>query len=365
MQNGMNVVRIFVDKIASATKNVELRKEARCQREIIAEEGYIVAGRIVGDKVVYNTLEDLHGRQVPLQKGDVIIGVLGHRDALHGYSGYVPEKIKAGDILNVLNLGGVIGKCTSYNPEVGPPFDIEIIGAVQVFPEFEVRFGTPAHIGMNAIDVSSPKNHNVPVIVIAGTCMNSGKTLAASRLIKQLSRAGFDVGACKLTGVSLLRDTLSMRDFGARVSVTFTEAGIVTTSRTNAPAAARGLISHLAQQGVDVIVAELGDGLLGSYGVGEILSDDEFMKHAHTTLLCANDPVGVWGGAQLMKDRFRRELHIISGPATDNAAGTGYITNELGLEAINARKEEERLGAYVADRLKAKAPKRKKVQTAK
>ena len=39
-----------------------------------------------------------------------------------------------------------------------------------------------------------------PVLIVAGTAMNAGKTTAAARLIKGLQRAGLRVGAAKVTG---------------------------------------------------------------------------------------------------------------------------------------------------------------------
>ena len=116
-----------------------LRREIRVVPEITAEEGYIVAARACGEKSVYNQLEDMHGRMVTLHDGDVIVGVLGHRNALHGYSGVVPEAVTVGQRLQLLNLGGVIGQCTSANIDVGPPLDVEVLGAVLTFPDFEDR----------------------------------------------------------------------------------------------------------------------------------------------------------------------------------------------------------------------------------
>ena len=120
-------MRIWVDKIASSTRNVALRREIRVVPEITAEEGFIVVARACGEKNVYNQLEDVHGRMVTLHDGDVVVGVLGHRNALHGYSGVVPASVAVGQKLQLLNLGGVIGQCTSANIEVGPPLDVEIL----------------------------------------------------------------------------------------------------------------------------------------------------------------------------------------------------------------------------------------------
>lgn len=349
-------MRLWLDKIASATGNVPLRREARVSAEIVAREGYIVAGRIRGEKTAYNQLEDVHGRMVTLHDGDVIAGVLGQRAALHGYSGHVPDTIAVGDVLQVLNLGGVIGRCTSENPDVGRAFDVEMLGSILVFPEFESRAGVPAHIGINAIAADQLAAATVPVVYVAGTCMNSGKTAAACQVIRQLAKRGLAVGACKLTGVSLRRDVLQMSDYGARWAVSFTDAGSVSTTAGSAVAVGRTLLSHLAHRDAAVIVAELGDGILGEYGVAEILADTELRSRATVVVLCATDPVGAWGAQRLLRDRFGLTIDVIAGPTTDNSVGTRFIREELGLQAINARTHGAELGSFVAARLAERTP---------
>ena len=344
-------MRLWVDKIASSTRNVALRREIRVVPEITAEEGYIVAARACGEKSVYNQLEDVHGRMVTLHDGDVIVGVLGHRNALNGYSGVVPDAVTLGQRLQLLNLGGVIGQCTSANIEVGPPLDAEILGAVLTFPDFGSRAGVPAHIGMNAIPCARGGLPDVPVIYVAGTCMNSGKTSAACRLVRQLAVRGKAVGACKLTGVSLRRDTLQMSDYGAKWAVSFTDAGIVSTRPETAVTVAHGLVRHLAEAGAEVIVAELGDGILGDYGVAPILADRELMALSAAIVMCANDPVAAWGAKQVMAERFGLAINVVSGPTTDNLVGTRFVEAELKLTAINARTHGPALGDFVADRL--------------
>lgn len=348
-------MRLWVDKIASATANVPLRHEVRTSEHIVAREGTIVAGRIRGEKSTYNQLEDVYGRLVALHDGDVIAGVLGQRNALHGYTGFVPESVAPGDVLHLLNMGGVIGRCTSVNPDVGPPFEVEVLGGVLVFPEFEDRSGVAAHIGMNAIRPAAGPlaGAAAPVVYVAGTCMNSGKTTAACQLIRHLSRQGLAVGGCKLTGVSLRRDTLQMKDCGAQWAVSFNDAGIAATTPASAAGVARTLIAHLLERGAEVIVAELGDGIFGEYGVAEILHDAELTALARVLVMCANDPVGCWGAQRVLREQFAMEIDVVTGPTTDNAVGTRYVRQTLGLEAINARTDGARLGAFVAERVRA------------
>ena len=176
--------------------------------------------------------------------------------------------------------------------------------------------------------------------------MNSGKTSAACRLVRQLAIRGKAVGACKLTGVSLRRDTLQMSDYGAKWAVSFTDAGIVSTSSETAVTVAHGLVRHLAQAGAEVIVAELGDGILGDYGVAPILADRELMDLSAAIIMCANDPVAAWGAKQVMAQRFGLAIDVVSGPTTDNLVGTRFVKSELGLAAINARTHGRRTGRF-------------------
>ena len=348
-------MRLWIDKIASATANVALRRDVRLTPDIVAREGYVIAGRVHGDKTTYNQLEDLYGRMVTVHDGDVIAGVLGERHALQGYAGDVPPVIAVGDTLQLLNLGGVIGRCTSQNPDVGRPFDVEVLGSVLVFPDFEDRNGVPAHIGMNAVTAPPGRLPPVPVVYVIGTCMNSGKTSAACQLVRELAKRGTAVGACKLTGISLRRDVLQMRDYGARWAVSFTDAGAVSTNPASAVGVSRTLLGHLVPAGAEVIVAELGDGILGEYGVGQILAESELMNLAGAIVLCANDPVGAWGAQQVLQQRYGLAIDVVSGPTTDNAVGTRYVREQLGLAAFNARTHGGELGGFVAGKIAQRA----------
>src|SRR5262249_8297562 len=113
--NGMRTVT--VDKIASVTQACGLSQEVRISPDIPAEEGVVVVVEVLNSKSTYNTLELTSGRMAKVGKGDIVAGALGHRKALFGYSGHVPEKVAPGDIVQMLNIGGVLGICDSINPE--------------------------------------------------------------------------------------------------------------------------------------------------------------------------------------------------------------------------------------------------------
>ena len=339
----VKTTRIRLDRISSSTRNAHLGPEVIIGDEIIAAEGYVLAVRILHEKGSYNTVEDVSGRMISLRRGDVLAGTLGHRRALRGYAGVVPSHVAVGDTIEVLNLGGILGKCTSSNPEIGPPFKAEVLGAILAFPELGDRVGRPAHIRDHAVPPAERLESQVPVVYVAGTCMNAGKTVAATELVRGLTRGGCRVAASKLTGVSLMRDSLSMLDAGAVAALTFNDIGIATTRAGLTVPAAKGIFNRLANSKPDVIVAELGDGILGEYGVQDILRDPELTAVGSAYVMAAPDPVGCWGAVTLMRDLFDLPVTVITGPATDNEVGRDYVTAELQLPAHNALRDAEGL----------------------
>jgi hypothetical protein len=347
----MHTTRVRLDRISSSTRNAHLSNEVMVGPEIICAEGYVLAVRILGDKSTYNTVEDLAGRMISLRAGDVLAGTLGNRRALRGYAGTVPDALSPGDTIEVLNLGGILGRCTSVNPDIGPPFKAEVLGAILTFPELGDRIGRPAHIRVHAIPPSDRLEAPVPVVYVAGTCMNSGKTVAATELVRGLTRAGLRVAAAKLTGVSLMRDALSMQDAGAVTALTFNDAGIASTRAGMTVPIAKGILNRLAAVKPDVIVAELGDGILGEYGVQDILRDEELTGAAAAFVMAAPDPVGCWGATELMTREFHLPVTVITGPATDNEVGRDYIERVLNLPAHNALRDSAGLTGVVLNAL--------------
>jgi hypothetical protein len=344
--------KLRLDRIASSTRNARLRAEVLIGPEIIAEEGRVLAVRIASDKAVYNQVEDPTGRLIRLRSGDVLAGVLGARRALRGYEGEVPAAIAAGDTIEVLNLGGVLGRCTAGNPDLGPPFTAEVLGAVLTFPPTGDRVGHPASIREHAVATADTLADGPPIVAVVGTCMDAGKTVAAGEVIRGLSRAGVRVAGVKLTGVSLRRDALAMLDAGAVEALTFTDAGVVSTDDDAALPTAFGLLNELARSAKPkVVVAEFGDGILGEYGVARLLENPDLVARISAIVCCAPDQVGAWGAVEILRTTFGLTPTVISGPATDNEVGCRFIRGRLGLPAANARSGDGALAAIVREAL--------------
>src|SRR6204780_1454401 len=158
---------------------------------------------------------------------------------------------------------------------------------------------------------------------------------------------GLTIDVFTATGVSLRRDILAMEDAGARRALIFTDLGIVTTTRLNGPALTRTMLTELAAGKPDVIVFELGDGILGTYGVDAILECADIRGALSGVLLSANDPVAAWGGVKLLRERFGIEPCAVTGPATDNQVGVEIIREQMNVEAFNAISHPADLGDHI------------------
>ena len=349
----MQMRTVVVDKIGSIAQACGLGHELRvATSDIPCEEGVVLVVEILTNKSTYNTLELTSGRMAKVARGDVIVGALGHRRALFGYSGHIPARVEAGDVLQVLNIGGVLGVCDSVNPDRGQPFDCRVIGCVLQFPFLGERIGVPARVGHRRLELDAALDtHGVPVVALAGTCMEAGKTAAACSIVSRMRHRGLVVHAFKATGVSLRRDILAMEDSGARRSMIFTDLGIVTTTAASGPALTRTMLTEMTQGRPDVVVFELGDGLLGAYGVEAILAAEDIRRSLSAVILSANDPVAAWGGVKLLRERFGIEPCAVTGPATDNAVGVGIIEEQMGVRALNAMSSGAALGDHIIESL--------------
>ena len=348
MAGSQQLRTLYLDKVASTTLNCHVSREVKVGDDFPCMEGDVLALRVVNEKTAYNTLELTTGRMSPLIVGDIAAGVLGHRSASQGHAGHVPSSIRTGDEIHLLNLGGVVGACTSSSPAVGPPIRCTVLGQVLGFPFLGHRVGVPENIARETPPLDTVlRTNGVPVVAVVGTSMNSGKTEACLKIIQQMAHQGLSVAAGKATGVSLRRDILAMEDAGASSTAIFTDLGVVTTQALNAPQVTVSLLNRLAAARPDIIVLELGDGLFGSYGVDAVLSKPEIAAAFRVVVLAASDPVAAWGGAKVLREQYQITPTVVTGPATDNEVGVGIIRARTGIESINARMDSVVLSNYV------------------
>jgi hypothetical protein len=326
-----------VDKIGSATSPLNLSKTVSVIAENLSpKSGDVVVVRALSESVTYGNLELPNGRLAKINRNDILLGVLGKRRALKGFFGDVPTKIKSGDKLHLLNMGGVIGVCSGHHSRLSDAIEVEVLGAV-ISEQLSVN-SSFLNIADNALKSSNSLNESAPIVIIAGTCMNSGKTVAATEIVKQASHAGLRVAGAKMSGVACLRDTLNMQDCGAFATASFLDCGLPSTVGVDdlAPIA-KAILNKLNDSNPDLIVVELGDGIVGGYSVDSLLFDEEIKNATASFIFCASDYVGVIGGIEVLK-RFGITIDVIAGSVTDSQSGEDFVVENFGIKAGNARR---------------------------
>ena len=344
---GTLVKVVEADKIASATILLNLSKTLAVVGDTaVPRAGDVVVVRALTDSATYNQLELTSGRLAKINPGDVIVGVLGSRRALKGFVGDVPERVAAGDQLQLLNMGGVIGRCTGHHSSLSDAITVEVIGLVY----------HESSRALNINDAALPLRDSLqqvsaPLVMVAGACMNSGKTFAATEIIRQATRAGLRVAAGKLSGVACLRDTLNMADHGAVTTASFLDCGLPSTVGVgDLSSVAKTIISRLNEDAPDLIVIEMGDGILGEYSVDSVFDDEELRAATAAIVYCASDYVAVWGGVELLRRRGLK-VDLVAGSVTDSKMGEDYIEREFGVPAGNAKRDGARLFNLIKHKL--------------
>ncbi len=329
------VQRSFVpDLYASSVARMNLETPLSVVSGGECDEGDVVLVRVREVNTAYPTIETTEVKEVVLEKGNLLVGVLGNRKALRGFSGRPPLYLRPGSLLHLLNKGGVIGECTAFNRDLGWPAQVEYLGTVAID-------GRPLNLKHRALPLIDSPLPSIPVILVMGTCMNAGKTTVCKQILRLFSEKGFTVHAGKVAGVACLQDTQGMKKTGAKKVLSFMDFGLPSTTEVESLVpVARSLVHYLAEGKPDFILLEMGDGILGGYQVASVFENTEFMETSLCTILCANDLMGVWGAVQWMNQHssvpHARRPALISGPVTDSGEGIRYIEEHFGIPGANA-----------------------------
>ncbi len=263
-----------------------------------------------------------NGRMVELMKGDVLVGALGVRHATLEATGSW-QAVKEDGRMHLLTGAGLLGRMTSRSIFITPLIELQYRGHVFVEDKSQnMKDFVPD------IDILP---FNVPVILLVGTSMSSGKTTSARIIARQLKLMGLKVTGAKLTGAGRYRDVLSVKDAGADYVVDFVDVGLPSSicPKPEYKEAVKKMLSLIAKSQPDVAVIEIGASPLEPYN-GDI-AIKAIKKQIKCTVLCASDPYAVLG---VMKS-FHLKPTIVSGPAANTYGGVELIKNLVGIDALN------------------------------
>jgi len=330
--------KIKIDKFGSATSRLRLPSELVVSTDGHAPQaGDVVIVKALSESVTYGNLELPSGRMAKINRGDILAGVFGKRRALKGFVGDIPSFVRPGDKLHLLNMGGLVGECKGHHSSYSDAIGVEVLG-IGVDAEDK-----PFNISTNALEASETLSPSAPFIMVAGSSMHSGKTVAACEIIKQANQAGLNVAGAKMSGVAALRDTYNMLDHGASNVASFLDCGLPSTVDVdNLAPIAKGILNHLNESQPDLIVVELGDGILGGYSVETILEDAEIRCAMTSLVFCSSDYVGVVGGRTILSS-LGLDIDVVAGSVTDSQMGEDYVRDRLGIAAANAHRNGRQL----------------------
>jgi hypothetical protein len=316
-------------KMGSSTLKLRLEAPLKIQYIPYARVGDVVVVEVLSENSRYPNLENPDGSLAKLSVGDRVAGVIGSREALRGFVGHAPDELREGEELALLNMGGVIGRFVDSTTELGPPARVRYLGTV-VDNYGIVCTRRSALPGADAIE------RERPIVLVIGTCMSVGKTTTMAKLIEVASAAGHRVGAAKLSGVGAVRDLRAFEQAGAVDVKSFLDCGLPST--VDAPDLAPIVKSVVNALDGDLLIVELGDGIMGRYKVETVLTDANIMGHVAAVVVCAGDLMAAYG-AKLYLDELNIPIRAFSGLATENVTGSSYIEEHFGIPAINGIKD--------------------------
>ncbi len=286
--------------------------------------GDFVVGRITGERNRLYRCETKTGRMTDMVVGDLFVGALGKRAAtLEGVGDWRATGPELR--LEALTSAGLLGRSTWISPLFPNLMHMQYQGHV-MRDDRKVRMS-------DFVVPAVPRALDIPVILLIGTSMSSGKTTAGRVIIRALKYMGLNVAAAKLTGSARYRDILQFRDAGADYVVDFVDAGLPSTvcGEERYRAAFDLMISKVAACDAQVLVAESGASPLEPYNGATVVRN--LADLTRFTVLCASDPHAVLG----VQTAFGPDLKadVVSGPAANTSAASDLVRQLCDLECLN------------------------------
>ncbi len=252
-----------------------------------ARAGELILGRVsaVGQ---HGRIQLVEGRPSTLYPGDLIVMPCGARYAPDQFEGLA--EIEA-DGCDMLAGGGCLGRMIWRHDKMKVPTRVLPLG----------RLTDAAGRVLTTDDFALPqpsRPSRIPLIVVVGTSMNSGKTTATVALTHGLTRAGLAVAALKGTGTGSFGDVNDYADAGAAFVGDFTDAGMVTTYLEPMERVAAGIEALLAEaegKGATVAVMEIADGIFQKE-TAALLADPAFVARMAGCVFACGDAVAAAGG---------------------------------------------------------------------
>ena len=282
-------------KWSYVTRNVEMADVGDVSASVNCrpQPGDLILARVA--RIAQHTKVQLRsGRRSQLFVDDYLVLAYGNRYAPDQFEAEVPAKL---DRCHMVAAGGIAAKATAKHSKLKWPtliqpegFLLDRAGRVMNLAQYKTVHLDPAP--------------SKPVLAVAGTSMNSGKTTTMAALTKGLTRAGYRVAAVKVTGTGAGNDMWAYEDAGAVLTLDFTDAGHASTFRVPQQGIRKAfaeLVSTARRApAVDVVLVEIADGLLHCESA-ELLGSRLFRRTCSQVIFAAGEAMGAKAGVELLR----------------------------------------------------------------
>lgn len=339
--------RIQSAKRSFVTRNVNL-DDAHSLSNQPPEVGDLVLARV--DKIRQHTrLENTQGRRVYLYPEDEILLIAGARYATDQFHAKAPHKLGPA---HLVAAGGIAAQVVSKSTQVKPATEITLIGTVvdkqgQKLNLSRYKTLRSAYLHPNA--------GNMPVLLVLGSDMNSGKTSLACSAIHGFKQQGLKVAAAKLTGTGAGPDYWKMLDSGATQVIDFVDGGYPSTVGLSASKLLdmlRLFKADAKQRAADLLVVEIADGVLQPENQ-LLLSNAAFLREVTGALVAADSATAaVFCCERLLQTGL--PVYGLGGLFTRAGLVIEEVNNQLGLPVFRLEDlHKEAAAGYLLNRLLA------------
>ena len=307
------------------------------------EPGDVVYGEIqrLGQ---HSSLENVSGRIHIIHNGSKGLFVFGNRYAPDYFEGFVPDSLSRH--VDLLARSGVIGEVRTKNALIKDPTRVKILGYAL---DGEGNVINTRDYSLINPRVTTKKPKRAKLVLVVGTAMNSGKSMAASACCWALSSMGYDVRGSKITGTASLQDILHMNDAGAYPYLDFTHLGHPSTYMLEEDVLLDIFnkidLKHCNSPS-NYWVVEISDGI-GQRETAILLDSEDVRSRIDTLIFAAGDAFGAIGGLQVLKERFGLEPDAISGVCSSSPLHIRELESHTSIPVFNSAVPDLKLLADV------------------
>ncbi|MBN1257332.1 MAG: hypothetical protein JXA52_06465 [Planctomycetes bacterium] len=281
----------------------------------------------------HTSLENRQGRIHTIYDGSKAVFVLGNRYAPDYYEGFVPNKLP--ETIDLLARSGVIGSAKYKNAKIKDPTKIKVLGYVC---DKDGRFVNTRQFNQIIPKKTVKTDKRAKMILVVGTCMNSGKSYAAAACCWILNNLGYKVRGAKITGTASLKDILLLEDNGASAIADFTYLGYPSTymlKETELLHIFNSLDLKFANHPGNYWVVEIADGII-QRETSLLLKHEDIRSRIHKLIFCAQDTFGAIGGLKILRDEFALTPDAISGVCSSSPLGIRELQEYTDLPIFNS-----------------------------